>query len=83
MGRFPQLSAVLTDVSSELSNQDVSVSDAFESFRESVEHSGLIVEPLVLRSFFCSLLAKPFVILTGLSGSGKTQFALKSGTGSG
>lgn len=79
VGRFPQLSAVLTDVSSELSNQDVSVSDAFESFRESVEHSGLIVEPLVLRSFFCSLLAKPFVILTGLSGSGKTQLALKLG----
>jgi hypothetical protein len=79
VGRFPQLAAVLTDVSSELRNQDVSVAEAFESFRESVEHSGLIVDPVLLRSFFCSLLAKPFVILTGLSGSGKTQLALKLG----
>lgn len=38
-----------------------------------VQHGGIV------RSFFCSVLAKPFVILTGLSGSGKTQLALKLG----
>ncbi len=79
VGRFPQIAAVLTDVSSELPSWDVSVADAFASFRESVERSGLIVDPTLLRSFFCALLAKPFVILTGLSGSGKTQLALKLG----
>jgi 5-methylcytosine-specific restriction enzyme B len=31
------------------------------------------------RSFFAATLAKPFVILTGLSGSGKTQLAMKLG----
>jgi hypothetical protein len=33
----------------------------------------------VVRTFVTSLMAKPFVILTGLSGSGKTQIALKLG----
>jgi hypothetical protein len=33
----------------------------------------------VVRTFLASLMAKPFVILTGLSGSGKTQIALKLG----
>lgn len=33
----------------------------------------------VVRLFLASLMAKPFVILTGLSGSGKTQIALKLG----
>jgi hypothetical protein len=33
----------------------------------------------VVRSFVASLAAKPFVILTGLSGSGKTQLAIRFG----
>ncbi len=33
----------------------------------------------LVRLFLTSLMAKPFVILTGLSGSGKTQIALKLG----
>lgn len=79
VGRFPQLAAEITDVTAGLPEDSGSVSDAFASFRESVERSGLVIESTLLRSFFCSLLAKPFVILTGLSGSGKTQLALKLG----
>jgi hypothetical protein len=79
VGRFPQLAATLPDVTSELSSREVSIADAFSSFRDSVTRSGLVADATLLRSFFCSLLAKPFVILTGLSGSGKTQLALKLG----
>lgn len=36
---------------------------------------GLVFSKLTLTRFFCSLLAKRFLILTGLSGSGKTKLA--------
>jgi 5-methylcytosine-specific restriction protein B len=37
--------------------------------------SGLRFPPILITRFIASLLAKPFVILTGLSGSGKTKLA--------
>ncbi len=37
--------------------------------------AGLLLDPALVRRFSASLLAKRFVILTGLSGSGKTQLA--------
>lgn len=40
-----------------------------------IEKSGLIYSPILLTRFTASLLTKPFVILTGLSGSGKTKLA--------
>jgi len=42
-----------------------------------IKDSGLIFEEEFLQRFLFSLLAKPFVILTGTSGTGKTQLALK------
>ena len=39
------------------------------------EEAGLLLDPALVRRFAASLLAKRFVILTGLSGSGKTQLA--------
>lgn len=42
-----------------------------------IKCSGLIFEEEFLQRFLFSLLAKPFVILTGTSGTGKTQLALK------
>jgi MoxR-like ATPase len=47
------------------------VEAAVESFRE----AGMLVEYELLRRFIASLLAKRFVILTGMSGSGKTKLA--------
>jgi len=38
-------------------------------------NSGLQIADKLVTRFICSLLAKPFVILTGLSGSGKTKLA--------
>lgn len=45
------------------------------SFNESVFESGLVFSETLLSRFISSLLTKPFVLLTGLSGSGKTKIA--------
>ncbi|MBX9450198.1 MAG: DUF3578 domain-containing protein [Taibaiella sp.] len=44
-------------------------------FLEQLNATGLSFNPLLVTRFVGSLLAKPFVILTGLSGSGKTRLA--------
>ena len=52
------------------------------AFRSSVDASGLLVAPGHgdrVRSFISALVTKPFVILSGMSGSGKTQLALRLG----
>jgi len=46
-----------------------------DSFINHLETSGLIYSNKVISRFTASLLTKPFVILTGLSGSGKTKLA--------
>lgn len=45
------------------------------SFNESVFESGLVFSEKLITRFISSLLTKPFVLLTGLSGSGKTKIA--------
>lgn len=49
------------------------------SFLTALARSDLRYDPGFVRSFVASLAAKPFAILTGLSGSGKTQIALQFG----
>jgi hypothetical protein len=44
-------------------------------FAQKTQEAGLIFSDLLIRRFIASLCAKPFVILTGLSGSGKTKLA--------
>lgn len=53
----------------------------FQDFADAVEASGLRFPAgsNLVRSFVSSLLAKPFTILTGLAGSGKTQLAMRLG----
>lgn len=43
---------------------------------ESLLSTGLIYSPTLIKRLAFSLMAKPFVILSGLAGSGKTQLAL-------
>ena len=43
---------------------------------ESILSTGLIYSPTLIKRLAFSLIAKPFVILSGLAGSGKTQLAL-------
>lgn len=44
-------------------------------FIENILESGLIFSEVLINRFVSSLLTKPFVLLTGLSGSGKTKIA--------
>jgi len=44
-------------------------------FKESADSANLILESSIIIRFVSALLTKPFVILTGLSGSGKTKLA--------
>ncbi len=46
-----------------------------DSFRQALSEAGLIYSNKLVTRFVSSLLTKPFVILTGLSGSGKTKLA--------
>lgn len=43
------------------------------SFQKACESAGLIFKDTLIKRFISSLSSKPFVILTGLSGSGKTK----------
>lgn len=43
---------------------------------ETISATGLIFDSKFVQRFLCSLLTKPFVILSGLTGSGKTQLAM-------
>ena len=50
-------------------------SDFIEKLEKDVKDAGLVYAPGLMRRFVCAQLAKPFVVLTGLSGSGKTKLA--------
>ncbi len=46
-----------------------------ESFKKATKEAGLIFSPQLIQRFVASLCTKPFVICSGLSGSGKTKLA--------
>jgi len=46
-----------------------------KSFIDCLENAGLLLNPKLVTRFISSLITKPFVILSGLSGSGKTKLA--------
>jgi len=84
--RFPELAPHLPSVpavarSTPTSSEAPKTQELFDDFAEAVEASGLRFPEgsNLVRSFFSSLLAKPFAILTGLAGSGKTQLAMRLG----
>lgn len=53
----------------------IQTDDFVESFKACTNSTGLLIEKIFSTRFISSLLTKPFVILTGLSGSGKTKLA--------
>ena len=56
-----------------------SLAELISSFVVALDESGLRLPDGLPAAFLASVLAKPFVVLTGLSGSGKTQLAKKLG----
>jgi 5-methylcytosine-specific restriction protein B len=82
--RFPELAEHLPSVPPPVPPPppDTPMPDElFHDFAVAVEASGLRFPAgsNLVRSFLSSLLAKPFAILTGLAGSGKTQLAMRIG----
>lgn len=83
--RFPELSELLSTVTdSEPMPGPLGTpmpAELYSEFALAVEKSGLRFPSgsNLVRSFVSSLLAKPFAILTGLAGSGKTQLAMRLG----
>lgn len=84
--RFPELAAHLPSVRAAARSTSTPLeapmpAELFRDFANAVEDSGLRFPAgsNLVRSFVSSLLAKPFVILTGLAGSGKTQLAMRLG----
>ena len=82
--RFPELAEHLPPVPPRVPPPppDTPMPDElFHDFAVAVEASGLHFPAgsNLVRSFLSSLLAKPFAILTGLAGSGKTQLAMRLG----
>jgi hypothetical protein len=49
--------------------------DKIELFHKKTKQAGLIFSPQIIQRFIASLCTKPFVICSGLSGSGKTKLA--------
>lgn len=58
---------------------DKSIRWTVDQFAQGVAEAGLSYDRSLVRSFVCSLATKRFAILTGLSGSGKTQIAKQFG----
>ena len=57
-----------------LKNLDLSTDVVlFNYIADFIKSQGFIYDEMILRSFYASLRAKPFVIVTGLSGTGKTK----------
>lgn len=83
--RFPEVASHLPGVDpasgGARSRGDLNPAGPYGAFAAAVEVAGLqfASDSNLVRSFISSLLAKPFVILTGLAGSGKTQLAMKLG----
>ena len=49
---------------------------SMSSLISAIKRTGLLYEDILIQRYVCSLMTKPFVILSGLAGSGKTQLAL-------
>ncbi|MGN0854032.1 MAG: McrB family protein [Kiritimatiellia bacterium] len=73
-GEVPNVS-VESPIAMANQNPIANFEDFVKKFADAAEAAGLSYDLDLVKRFVCSLLAKPFVVLTGLSGSGKTKLA--------
>ena len=74
--RFPQLAkGVSIDVDVPGKTPTAYIEPDFETIRSRIEAEGLIINNRTLRRFHLSLRSRGFVILSGISGTGKTWLA--------
>lgn len=59
----------------EINEEEINELFAMNNFAEDLKNSGLIFSKQLIQRFLASLCTKPFVICSGLSGSGKTKLA--------
>lgn len=64
-----------TEIKKAMQEKIDNFADFIHELETDVESAGLKYAKNLLKRFVCALLAKPFVVLTGLSGSGKTKLA--------
>lgn len=57
-------------------NEEAEKSYNMDDVLSVIKETGLIYDTLLIKRFATSLLTKPFIILSGLAGSGKTQLAI-------
>ena len=62
--------------SSNAATTNTQPADLIKSTIQTIKNSGLLYSDNLIKRFVLSLMTKPFVILSGLSGSGKTQLAI-------
>ena len=87
MGALPMYREVMVEYGGGISNEDCDPAPVLHnstlesmlsvnSIIRCIESTGLQYDPILIKRFAFSLMTKPFVILSGLAGSGKTQLAL-------
>ena len=75
-GRFPQIAeCVSIDRGVQCGGAIAYIEPNFETIRSRIETEGLVVSDRTLRRFHLSLRSRGFVILSGISGTGKTWLA--------
>lgn len=62
-----------------ISPTPASIMAAATAFNSAVDETGMIVRTADVQAFIAAIMTKPFAVLTGLSGSGKTQLAKRLG----
>lgn len=67
------VSIKLPQVSRDLKNEEINYRDTVRNIYEYIKARGFVFEEDLLYNFFLSLKTKPFVILAGISGTGKTK----------
>ena len=78
VARFDELREAI-DMPVPLPPATASLTDTYSAFQSAVADSGLLVPAERVRALMAALVTKPFAILAGLSGSGKTQLGLRLG----